>query len=295
MLISMAAKAQDAINYIDENGKTQTQKSATKIADNTTTTTLDNQWYYVSDEITFDGAISVSGDVHLILCDGATLTAKEGIVVNRGNSLTIYGQSNGTGAGKLVATGYNGSAGIGSQMYYTSGTITINGGNIGATGSDTYGSAGIGGAVYGGCGKIFLNGGNITASSIGSYDGQSGSILISSAATIKNASSVLNAQNIISQFDYFDGKILYYVVDDENHYVSVGDGNSTAWLGDGDEVDIPATVKIGDQTYTVTKIAASAFNECEDLKKVILPSSLTYIGEEAFRNLRNWDGELAIP
>ena len=302
MLISMAAKAQveNAIKYFDENGeeKSKKQTEATKIADNTTTT-LDNKWYYVSDEITFDGAISVSGDVHLILCDGATLTAKEGIVVNSGNSLTIYGQSNGDNTGKLVATGNNGSAGIGSQMYYTSGTITINGGNIGATGSeDTYGytSAGIGGAVYGGGGKIFLNGGNITASSIGSYDGRSGIIIIRSAATI-DASSVLNAPapNIISQFDYFDGKILYYVVDDENHYVSVGDGISTAWLGDGDEVDIPATVKIGDQTYTVTKIAASAFNECEDLKKVTLPSTLTYIGEAAFRNLRNWHGELAIP
>ena len=149
----MAAKAQveNAIKYFDENGeeKSKKQTEATKIADNTTTT-LDNKWYYVSDEITFDGAISVSGDVHLILCDGATLTAKEGIVVNSGNSLTIYGQSNGDNTGKLVATGNNGSAGIGSQMYYTSGTITINGGNIGATGSeDTYGytSAGIGGAA----------------------------------------------------------------------------------------------------------------------------------------------------
>ena len=48
-------------------------------------------WYVVSEDTTIEDRINVTGDVHLILCDGATLTAKHGIRVVEGNSLTIYG------------------------------------------------------------------------------------------------------------------------------------------------------------------------------------------------------------
>ncbi len=68
------------------------------------TTTWNGGWHYVT------------GDVHLILCDGAKLTASRGITVTSNdttlNKLTIYAQSGGTG--KLVATAWdNTNAGIG--------------------------------------------------------------------------------------------------------------------------------------------------------------------------------------
>ncbi len=47
-------------------------------------------------------------------------------------------------------------------------------------------------------------------------------------------------------------------------------------------VTIPATVKIGSNSYKVTKIAASAFSGCTKLKKVTIGSKITSIGKKAF-------------
>ena len=43
----------------------------------------------------------MTGKVRLILCDGCTLNATSGIQLAEGNSLTIYGQS--AGSGTLIA------------------------------------------------------------------------------------------------------------------------------------------------------------------------------------------------
>lgn len=56
-------------------------------------------WYVVVGNVTIDGHITVNGDVNLILTDGSSLTA-EYITVDQGNSISIYGQSGGTG--KLI-------------------------------------------------------------------------------------------------------------------------------------------------------------------------------------------------
>ena len=106
-------------------------------------------WYAVSGTVTIDQPITVTGAVNLILTNGCTLTAEKGIVVTSTNSLTIYAQSGGTGT--LNATGTtdssnNASAGIGgSTTIFDSGSITIHGGVINATGgaSRWYSGAGI--------------------------------------------------------------------------------------------------------------------------------------------------------
>lgn len=63
-------------------------------------------WYVASGEVTISSRITVTGDVHLILADGCVLTVNGGIQVQDDdtnidngspNSLTIYGQSGGTG------------------------------------------------------------------------------------------------------------------------------------------------------------------------------------------------------
>ena len=168
----------DNIPYLvcDSNGqnwKTETCESANVVTESNTE--WSNGWYVVQEDVTIVSRITVNGDVHLILADNSSLTASYGIVVNEGNSLTIYAQSDDTNMGRLTATGNSGySAGIGG---YTSsstgsnpvnaGSITINGGYITAKGG-TY-SAGIGGTYCGNGGNITINGGTVEAT--GGYYG----------------------------------------------------------------------------------------------------------------------------
>ncbi len=123
-------------------------------------TELSTGYYVVDSNVTISDRIIVKGDVHLILKDGYTLNANKGICVSgKGNNLTIYSQS--SGSGTIIAKdsidyydaaigGTNGDSGI----------ITINGGNIEARGGG-YGS-GIGGGRRGD-GHVIINGGAIDA------------------------------------------------------------------------------------------------------------------------------------
>ncbi len=121
------------------------------------TTGMGSGWYVVADDVTVGSQITVSGDVHLVLCDGATLTASRGIVVRNGNSLTIYSQSGDTGC--LTAHAYINSTSAIGESFYGAGTITIHGGEISATNHGD-GSSAIGGenstvTIYGG--RIYAN------------------------------------------------------------------------------------------------------------------------------------------
>ena len=145
--------------YIDASGAVKTASSATEITSATTQWT--DGWYYVGSDVTVDNRIAVSGNVSLILGDGATLTAMRGIGVNTGNSLTIYGQTGGTG--KLVVPDnieicY---AGIGGDEGKGTGNIVINGGILDVHGGRY--AATIGGSELGKGGSVTINGGNITA------------------------------------------------------------------------------------------------------------------------------------
>lgn len=147
----VTASADTSVSYIDANGDELTCANATVVTSNSTT--WNDGWYVVNGDVTIDQHVTVTGDVHLILADGCTLNASQGITVadndsdvNNGsaNSLTIYGQSGGTG--KLTADRRSiYQAGIGGDRYQTGGTITITGGTVTATGND---GAGIGGGSY---------------------------------------------------------------------------------------------------------------------------------------------------
>ena len=144
------------------------------VVSSTTTAMQSGCWYVVSEDATVADRITVNGDVNLVLCDGATLTAEQGISVTDGNSLTIYSQSGNTG--KLVASVPNAdgsmyNAAIGGdrddRAHNTgtpvkAGTINIHGGDINATA--VYGAAGIGQAREGEASTINIYGGKITAS-----------------------------------------------------------------------------------------------------------------------------------
>ncbi len=163
-LFAMTTISASAVNvdYIDADGAMKTASNPMRITGETTT--LDNAWYVVDSNVTIDERISVSGAVNLILVDGCTLTANEGIGVTDGNLLTIYGQTSGTGT--LTATitkAEQKKACIGGESG-DSGIITINGGKITATSTDSNNaySAVIGGGD-GGAGYVTINGGTVTA------------------------------------------------------------------------------------------------------------------------------------
>ena len=156
----------------------------------------DGKWYVAEGEAEVEERIKVSGSVNLILADGAKLAAKQGIRVNKGASLTIWGQK--AGSGRLEATGPEDFAGIGGEWYKggdgaeschcgavtinggvvvaqggkygagiggsdtgDGGVVTVNGGEVEATGQE--GSAGIGGGDYGNGGEFTITGGKVTA------------------------------------------------------------------------------------------------------------------------------------
>lgn len=149
-------------------------------------TSLAAGWYVVTKDIEVNDRINCDGEINLILCDNATMTVHGGIHTS---NLTIYGQSGGTGnliidsveennagiggdnreaanitvnGGNITATGGANGAGLGGG-YRGAGTVTVNGGIVNATGGK--GGAGIGGGATLGHAYITINGGTVNATS----------------------------------------------------------------------------------------------------------------------------------
>ena len=132
--VSVVFKHVEQVSYIDENGKAKTAMAIPLTGSETEIGEYDEEmWYAVDSDITYDSQLVLIGDVHLILCDGKTMTMAEtdenklcifGEYTVNGNNLTIYGQSGGTGA--LNATNGNGGA-------ISASVLTINGGRITVT------------------------------------------------------------------------------------------------------------------------------------------------------------------
>ena len=180
--------------YVDENGDTKTTGALTVTPITAASSTLASGWYVVNSNVN-RSTITVTGDANLILVDGVALSVTgsdrtAGINVSSGNSLTVYGQSEGTGelrttggeygagiggngnssdscgtvtinSGTVIAQGGQYAAGLGSGSYGIGGSITINGGTINATGGTD--GAGIGGGSSSSGGDITINGGMVTA------------------------------------------------------------------------------------------------------------------------------------
>ena len=103
------------------------------------------RWYVAKGNVTVDGRITVTGNVHFILSDGASLTINGGIYVPSGSSLTIYGHSiDRSVMGQLLAQNAGTEqAGIGGNSSESNGAIVINGGKVTSYGGER--GAGIGG------------------------------------------------------------------------------------------------------------------------------------------------------
>ena len=161
----------DIIPYIDENGKTQIRK----LGDYTVLTednkpnengiiNLPGGWYVVQGKVKYASQVKFSGEVHLILADGAEMVieSKSRFGIYALNNLTIYGQS---GQGGILNVTAKGSFVCG--IYSSNGRITISGGSVTATGTNYPG-------IYGDKG-VSISGGKVTATGpnegISSYSG----------------------------------------------------------------------------------------------------------------------------
>ena len=212
------------VEYVDSDGSVKTVE-ALGYAVLEDQTELINGWYVVcGDSATWDRLMVLGDDVKLILVDGYTLMAPDGISVPAGKGLTIYGQEENTGrllitngevddnnaaiggdngpagsiticGGDITVKGGSGGAGIGGGSGSAGGTINIYGGSVRAEGGDQ--GAGIGGGMNGSAGTINIYGGTVSASGgwgaadIGGGNGNSaggGSITISGGRVEANGS-----------------------------------------------------------------------------------------------------------
>ena len=119
-------------------------------------------WYYLNKTVPATGSaidrIYLTGDTYLILGDGYTLSVR-GLYIPQGSTLTIYAQSDGKNAGKIVSKPTKGGAAIGATSdNHPGGDIVIHGGIIEAVGDDH-------------CAGIGSNDGNGTTSPITIYGG----------------------------------------------------------------------------------------------------------------------------
>lgn len=180
-----------SVPYLGEDGNTVTCSAAQEV------TRADRYWsdgwYVVQSDVTIPDNITVTGDVKLILADNCKLTVKGSIVVNTGNTFTVYAQStdiNKMGKLEVTANTFDYAA-IGGGSGNDAGTVNIYGGNINASRINNSGSgAGIGGANGKGGGTVNIYGGKVYAaanSSAGIGGGMSdqGAIVNISGGTVE--------------------------------------------------------------------------------------------------------------
>jgi uncharacterized repeat protein (TIGR02543 family) len=147
--ITLYAKWVFPVSYIDADGNPQTYPDATRLTSGTNISDLRAGWYVVTEDVSYSSKFYCSGDIHLILCDGAKMTidCSNNDAIHVEGNLTIYAQSTGSSMGQLEATGAY-------HDIYAGSNVTICGGKITATG--TYHG------IYA-CSNVTICGGQINA------------------------------------------------------------------------------------------------------------------------------------
>ena len=188
-LLPVTALAADEVSYLayswDGSKLTSEMKSVTDYTLVASTDTAwgaagETTWYVADGDVSISNRVDVNGSVNLLLKDDCELSPNF-IIISAGSTLTIYAQTEGETAGKLVcsngigtvgstliihggtvnATGTIG-AGIGGRSRCEQGgTVTIYGGTVTATGNQ---GAGIGGGGGGQGGTVTIYGGTVNAS-----------------------------------------------------------------------------------------------------------------------------------
>ena len=164
--------------YKNENGQKVYRPFTLVTSDITELTNKTNDgWYLVSGNVEWANRVAVAANttVNLVLADGCTLTAREGITVGGTNpTLIIWCQEAGTGT-LNAQTSNKECAAIGTNGYTSAGVITIHGGNINAeyTGADSIihpENCGLGGFQSSSVCTVTINGGTINTPALVSND-----------------------------------------------------------------------------------------------------------------------------
>ncbi len=314
MLLTAATAWAETVNvsYKDADGTTK-YVDATVL--NNTMNDLAAGWYVVNSFVDYnddDLYTNASGDVNIILCDGATLTAKNITPKGDSDKIKIYGQRQGTGTADI--------SGSITGNY----SLTIYGGTINASELDGYqGSVGINGGTvnvgsispYGG---VFLSGGNVTVTDEIKAVGSGGSIFLCGATVKANSYSADQYVCIKKGLTYYDGTGASYTGTEE-HYTgylnltdeiaaiagktlrtfnygscgiqTVNDGNDVTWMmSDGDNNGSYETLIISGSGAMAD--FSSADNQPwkasrADIKKVMIEPYVTGIGNNAFNGCSN--------
>ena len=165
-------KIEGLFHYTDENGNEHsTDAHLIEFVEDCPNSLLDDGWYIITHDWTFNNRLVAVGDAKLILADGVTLTMNHGIRVEKGvGNLEIFAQSlDFEQAGKLYCGAYDGQAAIGGNEGMSNGRITIGSGIIEAYGGSD--GAGIGAGNNAGNGEVEIRGGFVKAIGGNSWNG----------------------------------------------------------------------------------------------------------------------------
>jgi hypothetical protein len=285
LLPATAFAAAEPIDYIDSTGTVKQTEEYTVM--NASMATLNSGWYLVSGNITLD-QITISGEVHLILQNEKKLTVTNKIVVNSGNSFTVYAQSTDASTmGKLD------SPIIGSEADTNAGNITINGGIISTHTNDTYASS-IGGGRSGSGGTTIINGGIVSAQAtylaagIGGGQYGSGGTIIINGGTV-NITSGYSSDQGAGIGGGQKGSAGNITINGGTVNVSVqsqGYAIGTGMMGSGGSITINGGVVKVENTYTSgNAIGGASFSTGTDGNAVI------YLEEQGniSGSSENWD------
>ena len=163
------------VSYIDVDGIERQCYRYTVLVPGQTyyTESGDENWYVVTNDTAVGYLSFLVEHAHLILCDGATLTASHSgtSAIYAGGALTIYGQSGGTGAISASATSYG--------IRVADHALTVNGGIVEATATNSYGidsdrtvtinGGVVRGSIHGDYG-IVVNGGVVESSMLSTFN-----------------------------------------------------------------------------------------------------------------------------
>ena len=175
---------EDGVVYLDADG--QSQFCTEYIELNGEKTSLAAGWYVADGTLDYTSGLFISGDVNIILKDGATVNVSN---INGGSSLSIFGQENGTGALNVTNS-------------LTSDNITINGGCVTAFDMTATGDITLNWTAY----SNFVRADNYTGNVVLAKD------LIDENNTVHTAANVGSIACKIL-YPYIEGSIAYLDMD----------------------------------------------------------------------------------
>ena len=262
--VTVTATLLPVISYIDADGNEQSHMCTPITTSSTQYGNAANAegWYCVNSDVAFDNYIEFQDQaVHIILCDGFTLTGdttkNHGLITANNGSLTIYGQTFGTGTLSLRNRNY--------AAIFAATNIDFNGGIINAASQNfTCLSAG---------NNIIIRRGNITATGGAQSSGISATTITLGCATTADRiwASRYNGTVVVA-----DGQTLT-------------DGNSahtyTGTLTDNQKAAIRGRTMmkaLGDVSYIDENGLAQTCSEYKILSDGILSPTLYTIGKTGY-------------